>query len=303
MIKKEFTVVSDYDQLPLKGVLYEPKNTPKGIVQLVHGMCEYKKRYLPFMEFLAQNGYVAACYDQRGHGESILEEADRGWFRDFHGKAVVEDCAQVTKYLKSLYPNVPVTLLGHSMGSMVVRCYLREHDDLIDKLIVSGSPSSNPLAGVAVLLAKTIRLFRGQRHRSKMLSFLATGKGSKEFQKSGKGSWLTHDEEIVKAYHSDPACGFIFTVNGFENLFNLMKFTYKKRGYQVKRSDLPIHFISGAEDAVLVNAEKWEQSVEFLRKVGYEKVTGKLYPDFRHELLNEIGKEAVYADVLAFIEG
>ena len=303
MIKKEFTVVSDYDGLPLKGVLYESENSPKGIVQLVHGMCEYKKRYLPFMEFLAQNGYVAACYDHRGHGESILAEADRGWFRDFHGKAVVEDCVQVTKYLKSLYPDLPVTLLGHSMGSMVVRCYLREHDDLIDKLIVSGSPSSNPLAGVAVVLAKTVRLFRGQRHRSKMLSFLATGKGSKAFQKSGKGSWLTHDEEVAKAYYSDPACGFIFTVNGFENLFNLMKFTYKKRGYQVKNPDLPIHFISGADDAVLVNAEKWEQSVDFLRKVGYKRVTGKLYPDFRHEVLNEIGKEAAYADVLAFMEG
>ena len=179
MLKKDFTVISDYDGLVLKGIVYEPENTPKGIVQLVHGMCEYKKRYEPFMEFLAQNGYIAACHDQRGHGESVEKETDFGWMRDFYGKAIVEDCAKVTKWLKSTYPDLPVTLLGHSMGSMVVRCYLREHDDLIDKLVVSGSPASNPLAGVAVLLAKTIRFFRGQKHRSKMLSFLADRKSTR----------------------------------------------------------------------------------------------------------------------------
>lgn len=303
MIQKEFVVVSEYDGLELVGTVFEPENSPKGIVQLVHGMCEYRKRYFPFMEFLAQNGYVAACYDQRGHGGSIASETDRGWFHDFHGKAIVEDCAQVTKYLKTLYPDIPVTLLGHSMGSMVVRCYLRDHDDLIDKLVVSGSPSSNPMAGVAVGLAKIIRLFRGQRHRSKMLAFLATGKCKKQFQKAGKGSWLTHDEAVAKAYSDDPNCGFTFTVNGFENLFNLMKYTYKKGGYQVQKPDLPIYFISGSEDPVLVNEKKWLKAVEFLREVGYANVGGKLYPNFRHEVLNEIGKEEVYADVLAFIEG
>lgn len=302
MLKKDFTVISDYDGLALKGIVYEPENTPKGIVQLVHGMCEYKKRYEPFMEFLAQNGYIAACHDQRGHGESVEKETDFGWMRDFHGKAIVEDCAKVTKWLKSTYPDLPVTLLGHSMGSMVVRCYLREHDDLIDKLVVSGSPASNPLAGVAVLLAKTIRFFRGQKHRSKMLSFLATGKGNQDFQKAGKGSWLTHDEEVVKAYYTDPRCGFIFTVNGFENLFNLMKFTYKKRGYRVQNPNLPIHFISGGDDAVLGGEKNWQPTLDFMRKVGYTQVTGTLYPDFRHEVLNEIGKERVYDDLLKFIE-
>ena len=302
MIKKEFTVVSDYDGLNLQGILYEPENTPKGIVQLVHGMCEYKKRYEPFMQFLCKNGYVAVCYDHRGHGYSVASDDDLGWFHDFKGKAIVEDCAKITKHVKTLYPDLPVTLFGHSMGSMVVRCYLREHDDLIDKLIVCGSPSANPLAGTAVLLAKTIRLFRGQRHRSKMLSYLATGKGSAEFKKAGKGSWLTRDTEVAKAFLSDPKCGYTFTVNGFENLFNLMKYTYKKRGYQVQNPSLPIHFISGSDDAVLVDEMKWFKAVEFLRGVGYESVSGKLYEDMRHELLNEIGKEEVYADVLAFIE-
>jgi alpha-beta hydrolase superfamily lysophospholipase len=301
MKERTFSVVSNYDGLQLQGVIYEPDAQPKGIVQLVHGMCEYKIRYLPLMRFLAENGYVAACYDQRGHGESVTQKEDLGWFNDFHGKAIVEDCAQVTKYLKTEYPNLPLTLYGHSMGSMVVRCYLREHDDLIDKLVVCGSPASNPLAGVAVGLAKTIRLFRGQRHRSKMLAFLSTGKGKKAFQKAGKGSWLTHDEEIVKAYYSDERCRYTFTVNGFENLFNLMKYTYKKRGYKVQKPDLPILFISGSDDPLMLGEPRFHSSAQNICDRGYTNVTSVIYPAMRHEVLNEIGKEEVWDDILYFM--
>ena len=123
MIKKDFTVVSDYDGLPLQGVIFQPETEVKGIVQIVHGMCEHKKRYEAFMQFLCKNGYVAACYDQRGHGETVEKEEDLGWFGDYKAKAVVDDCAQVTRYLKNEYPDTPVFLFGHSMGSMVVRCY------------------------------------------------------------------------------------------------------------------------------------------------------------------------------------
>ena len=302
MLKKDFTVVSDYDGLPLKGIVYEPENAPKGIVQLVHGMCEHKNRYEPFMQFLAESGYVALCYDHRGHGESVLDKADLGYFGDFQGKAVVDDCVQVTKWAKATYPDLPLTLFGHSMGSMVVRCYLREHDDLIDKLVVSGSPASNPMAGVAVFLAKTIRLFRGKRHRSEMLNYLAIGMGEKAFQKTGKGSWLTRDEAIAKAYADDEYCGFVFTVNGFENLFNLMKYTYKKRGYRLQNPALPIHFISGGDDVVLGGEKNWNTVLSFMRGVGYTEVSGTLYADMRHEILNETTKAEVYKDVLTFIE-
>ena len=302
MERKEFTVVSDYDGLQLKGIIYEASGEAKGLVQLVHGMVEYKARYEHVLQFFAENGYVAACYDHRGHGDSVEKEEDFGWFRDFKAKAIVDDCAKVTKYLQSQYPNLKTTLFGHSMGSMVVRCYLQEYDNLLDKLIVCGSPSNNPLAGTAVLLAKTIRLFRGQRHRSKLLSYLATGKGNEEFKKAGKGSWLTRDAEIVKKYDNDKRCKFRFTVNGFENLFRLMKNTYTKKLYRVKNPSLPVLFVSGSEDAVLGSKEKWEQAVDFLRKVGYTDVRGKLYQDMRHEIHNEIGKEEVLADLLAFVE-
>ena len=138
---EKFTLNSLYDSLPLSCCAYLPEGEPKGIFQIVHGMCEYKERYDDFMRFLAENGLIAAAHDHRGHGKSVKEEADLGWFGDKKARAVVEDAVLVTRKLKERYPNLPVTLFGHSMGSMVVRCYIQNYDDEIDRLIVCGSPS------------------------------------------------------------------------------------------------------------------------------------------------------------------
>ncbi len=299
---KAFTVISNYDNLPLQGVLMEPSAPPKGIVQIVHGMAEHKGRYDKFLRFLADNGYAAACCDQRGHGDSVLKDEDLGWFGDYDGKAIVEDAAQVTKYLKATYQGLPLILFGHSMGALIVRCYLHEHDVLCDKLVVCGSPSKNPLTGAAIALEKLIRLFRGARHRSGLLKHLSTGKGNKPFEKEGKSAWLSRNRESVQAYLDDPKCGFPFTCNGYENLFKLMKGTYNKRAYEMKNPSLPIHFVAGGDDSVIGNEMKWFAAIEFLRACGYERVSGKLYEGMRHEILNERENECVYADLLAFIE-
>ena len=302
MKQKNFTIISKYDALPLSCLIYEPKGKPKGIVQIVHGMCEYKARYLSFMEFLCKKGYVVECHDHRGHGDSVLKEADRGYFYDFKANAVVEDTVQITKYLREQYPKRPLTLFGHSMGSMIVRCYIQEHDDLIDKLVVCGSPSKNGLAGLAIGLTKTIRFFRGARHRSKMLNYLSVGKYDKRYPGEGRAAWLSENRDNVHAYAADPKCNFVFTCNGFENLFRLMKRTYAKKKYEVKNPDLPIHFVSGSDDAVMDNEKKWNESVELLRQVGYKQVTSKLYKGLRHEILNETDNDEPFLDLLHFIE-
>lgn len=301
MEKKTFTVVSDYDNLLLHGSMYAPKGEKKGIVQIAHGMCEFRERYEEFMEFLCKNGYVAVCHDHRGHGDSVEKEADLGWFRDFDGKAVVDDCVKVTRYIKEGYPDLPVILFGHSMGSMIVRCYIQNHDDLIDKLIVCGSPSQNSLVGVAIFMTKCIRLFRGQRYRSKLLSYLSVGNGNDKFPGEEKGAWLTRDRSAIEKYYGNPKGRYGFTCNGFENLFKLMKRTYQKKRYALKNPTLPIHFVAGSDDPVIKDELKWFKAIESLRSVGYENVTGKLYEGMRHEIFNEFGKEGVYEDLLTFI--
>ncbi len=302
MTTKLFTLPSPYDKLPLAGFMAIPDGAPKGIVQFAHGMAERKERYEGVASFLAENGYIAVCHDHRGHGESVERVEDLGYFKDKSANAVVEDTVAVTKRVKAAYPDLPLTLVGHSMGSMIVRCYIQKYDTLIDKLVVCGSPSKNNLVGAAIALTKTIGFFRGERYRSKLLKYLATGKGAKKFAAEGRGAWLSTNRENVEKYIKDEKCGFRFTCNGNENLFKLMKNTYEKKRYEVKNPSLPIHFIAGGDDPVIVDEVKWVQAIEFLKKVGYENVSGKLYKGMRHEVLNEIGREEVYADLLKFVE-
>lgn len=303
MIKEKFTVVSSYDNLPLAGWLIAPENGANGIVQLVHGMAERKERYEELMTFLAENGYACVIHDHRGHGESLRSIEDRGFMGDYDGNAIVEDAVLVGKYAKEQYPDLPLILFGHSMGSLVVRCYAQTHDAMLSKLIVCGSPSKNPLAGVAIGLEKSIRLFRGAHHRSKLLAFLSTGKGDKQFPGEGDHAWLSRNRENVEEYLADEGCGFAFTCNGYENLFKLMKNTYQKKRYTVNNPTLPIHFIAGEKDPVIVSQKAWLEAVDFMKEVGYPNTTCKLYKDMRHEIHNELGREEVYQDLLAFIEG
>lgn len=303
MIKEQFTLSSNYDGLPLSTLVIAPENGVKGIIQLAHGMAERKERYEELMTFLAQKGYVCIIHDHRGHGASLRSVEDRGYMGDYDGKALVDDCVLVSEHIKKQYPDLPLTLFGHSMGSLVVRCYAQSHDELIDKLIVCGSPSKNPLVGVAVGLTKCIRLFCGSHHRSKLLAFLSTGKGDKQFPGEGNHAWLSRNRKNVEEYLADEGCGFRFTCNGYENLFKLLKSTYQKKRYEVKNPDLPIFFMAGEKDPVIVSPKAWCDAVDFMQEVGYTSVVGRLYKDMRHEIHNELDKDEVYQDILAFIEG
>lgn len=299
MQKETFVVQSQFDDLKLHGVIIRPEK-PKAIIQILHGMCEYKERYEEFMRFFAERGYLVVCHDHRGHGDSVLREEDRGYLYDFSGQAIVEDAALVTRYVKDTYPNLPVYLFGHSMGSMIARCYIQKHDTLVDKVVICGSPSKNPFVDVAILLTKTIRLFRGERYKSKMLAYLSTGKGNERFKEEGPSNWLSRNRENIEKFITNPKGKVHFSVNGYENLFKLMRDTYRKKGYRVQNPALPIFFVSGSDDAVLVTEEKWRNSVEDMKKVGYQDVSCKLYPKLRHEIFSDIGGEEVMEDLLEF---
>ncbi len=304
MKKTEFILPSQFDNVPLHGTVYETNggNPPKAILQLCHGMCEHRGRYEEMIAYFVERGFVAIMHDHRGHGETAEKDEDNGYFGDKTAKAVVQDTVQITNFIKEKYPTLPVYLFGHSMGSMVVRCYLQEHDTLIDKLVVCGSPAANPLVGVAIALTKCIALFKGERYRSPLLKYLSIGTGDEKFPGEGKGAWLSRNRANVEKYNADPKCSFTFTCNGFENLFRLMKNTYDKSLYRVKNKTLPILFISGSDDPVMVSEDKWLASHQSLRKVGYENVGGKLYHGYRHEICNELDRETVYQDLLAFFE-
>lgn len=306
MQKREFTLQSKYDNLALSCAEYTAEGVTqtnaKGVVQIVHGMCEYKERYEGFIDYLTQNGYIVFAHDHRGHGGSVTANENLGYFGDKKGEAIVDDAALVTDEIRRLHPGLSVTLFGHSMGSLVVRAYIQKYEEKIDKLIVCGSPSKNSLAGFGLMLNGVISAFRGKKYRSRLMANASTGGGDDKFPGEGKNAWLTRDKTVVEKYNADEKCNFVFSCNGFSNLLHLVKNVYKKKKYPAKHSDLPIFFMAGADDPVIGSEKKWLAAQQFLRDVGYKNVTGKSYPKMRHEILNELGKEEVYADALAFIE-
>ena len=306
MQKREFTLQSKYDNLALSCAEYTAEGVTqtnaKGVVQIVHGMCEYKERYEGFIDYLTQNGYIVFAHDHRGHGGSVTANENLGYFGDKKGEAIVDDAALVTDEIRRLYSGLSVTLFGHSMGSLVVRAYIQKYEEKIDKLIVCGSPSKNSLAGFGLMLNGVISAFRGKKYRSRLMANASTGGGDDKFPGEGKNAWLTRDKTVVEKYNADEKCNFVFSCNGFSNLLHLVKNAYKKKKYPAKHSDLPIFFMAGADDPVIGSEKKWLAAQQFLRDAGYKNVTGKSYPKMRHEILNELGKEEVYADALAFIE-
>ena len=290
-------IKSDSDGLILDVLEIAPKGEIKGIVQISYGMTERKERYLSLMNFLAENGYVAIIHDHRGHGKSVKSKEDLGYFYEEKGEFVVEDLHQITQYVKQKYPHKKLTLLGHSMGSMIARKYIKKYDNEIDKLIVCGSPSKNPLLGLGAFGLKIMKIFRGERYRSEFCQNLILGKKEK------KNEWICTDEKVVDKFNHDELCGFTFTLNGFTNLLNLMKDIYNENGWCLKNKDLKILFIAGANDKIIMDERKWLESQKFLKKLGYENLYKILYPGMKHEILNEVNKDVVWKDVLEWIEG
>lgn len=303
MKKEILTINSNCDNLPLSVAVFEPEGEVKGIVQFAHGMAEHKERYFGFMEYLAEAGYASIINDHRGHGASVRNPEDLGYFYDDTVTYIVEDTAQLTEYIKGRFPGVPVCLFGHSMGSIVARDYLKLNDKKIDKLVLCGAPGSNPVAGVAKFLIKMQTKKHGDRYRSPLMYNLSIGGYAKAVPNAKtECDWLSVNEENVKAYIEDPLCGFKFTLNGYKNLIGLLANSFGNYGWKVGNKNLPIHFIAGSEDPVIGKESQWLASQNFLLKQGYNNVTGKLYKGLRHEILLEKEKHQVYEDVLAFLE-
>ncbi|WP_290773857.1 alpha/beta hydrolase [Anaerofustis sp.] len=302
MREQSFFLDSADEKIQLSCFIKAPDDKVKGVVQISHGMAEHKERYFDFMNYLVQKGYLCVIHDHRGHGESIDKKDNLGYFYDDSGEMIVKDLYIILKKIKKEYENVPYFIFAHSMGTLVARNFLKEFDHEIDGLILSGPPYENKMANLGIKITEKIEKFKGEHYRSTFINTLAFGSFDDKFEEKIKNKWLNSDINEVKKYNDNPLCGYIFTLNGFKNLFKMVNKAFKKEEYKVRNKNLPILFLAGEDDPVIGGEKRFLESINFLKNIGYKNTKHILYYGLRHEILNEVNKCEVYKDILKFIE-
>ena len=281
--------------------IYEPQS-PRAIIQISHGMCEHTARYSDHAEFFATQGFILAGNDHLGHGRTAKDTDGLGYIgnADF----LVDDVAAMTDLLHTRYPNLPIFLLGHSMGSFILRDYMTKYSDKISGAIVSGTAGPESPTALGDLVAATIGLFKGEYHRSKLLFKLSNGSYSKSFGKDAPiTAWLSSVERVGEKYQNDDRCGFIFTVNGYRALFSLLGRVSKTSWAKKVPRELPVLMISGEDDPVGGFGHGVRKIHERLCRANLTDLTLKMWAGGRHELLNEAEhiKNDVYKTVTDWI--
>ncbi len=277
---------------------------PVCIVQIVHGMAEYIDRYDEFASYLAEKGILVVGDDHLGHGKSVGQGQPYGYFcKEDAATVLVRDEHRLKKMTQEQYPDIPYIILGHSMGSFITRNYLLRYGTGIDGAVIVGTGMQSKATLLSArMLAGLQRIFCGPKHVSGLLNVAAFGAYNKRIEeRKTLFDWLSRNEENVKRYIEDPLCGFTFTVNGFQTLFQLIWNLHDPKKLQEMPKRLPVLFVSGEEDPVGNYGQSVKQVCRSFQDLGMENVQIKLYPKDRHELLNEVDRQDVYADIYRWI--
>lgn len=275
----------------------------RAIVQISHGMAEHAGRYERFARALTKAGYGVYANDHRGHGHTASGE-DHGYLADRGGfDLLVEDMGAVTRAIRAEYPDLPIILFGHSMGSLLARLYAARHVAPIDALILSGTAGDpGPLGLVGRGLAAVQGRIQGKRHISGLLDTLVFGQYNSAFKPARTESdWLSRDEAEVDAYVADPLCGNVFTAGFYQDLLGGVAEVVKPETAASVHNDLPILLFGGDQDPVGDNGKGVVATADQYRTGGSTDLTCKLYPEGRHEMLNEINRDDVMADIVHWL--
>ena len=294
-------IKSPFDGIPIGILAISPSDSPRAVLLVAHGVCGRKERFTEFMTYLSERGIACVAHDHRGHGESILDEKDRGYTYGGRSEALITDMEAVNAWARLQFPGIPVFLLGHSMGSMAARTYIRKHDGGISGLIVCGTPSYNPGAPIGHLMSRIANIFNNGRRRSVFLQEMISRNYNRKFRKEGDKAWTCSVEAVRESVRQDPQCNFTMTADYSLTIMELMRSTYSSNGWKVSNKDMPILFLSGEDDPCMRGKKGFQKSVESMRKAGYKNIRYVTYPGMRHEVLHEKGKEKVWNEILEVI--
>ena len=306
MKKKDFYFESRDNHSKVHAVRWLPDDENiKAILVVVHGMAEYIERYEGLAKFFTDRGYLVTGIDNLGHGKSIRDDKNPGYFAPVDpATVVVRDVHRLKKLTQEEYQRVPIAILGHSMGSFIVRNYIIRYGTGVDCAVIMGTGAQpSVVLGAGKTVAGLQKLFMGDNHKSNLLNGMAFGSYLKRIpNKETPFDWLSVDKENVKKYIADPLCGFTFPVNGFRTLFELIKRCQDPGNISKIPENLPILVIAGKEDPVGNYGKGPESVYKTYEKAGIKDVELVLYDGLRHEIMNEAEKENVFADIFSFVD-
>ncbi|HEX2678158.1 MAG TPA: alpha/beta hydrolase [Polyangiales bacterium] len=278
---------------------------PKAALQISHGMAEHARRYDRMAQALLQAGYAVYASDHRGHGQTAREQEDLGFFAEQNGwQKLVDDVHRVNRHVAAKHPGLPLVLLGHSMGSFVAQEYLFTHGDTLAAAVLSGTDdNTSPLILAARGLAAVERLRIGPRGRSQLLNTATFGDFNRRFKPNRTDfDWLSRDNAEVDKYIADPLCGFVMTVQGWQDVYVGLGRVSDARNQARVPKDLPIYLFAGAEDPVGHAGKGVVAQARAYRRAGLTDITHKLYEGGRHEMVNETNRDEVVADLIAWLD-
>ena len=305
MKREEFYFDSRDGISKIRAIRYEPDDGQiKCIVQVVHGMAEHIERYEGFAEYMTSKGFVVVGNDHLGHGKSVKDGGVYGYFcKQDPATVVVRDAHRLKKMTQALFPGKPYVVLGHSMGSFILRNYLFKYSSGIDGAVIlgTGMPAKGYIM-LSKLVASLCGAFCGQKHVAYLIDKLGFGSYNKRIQNPKTAyDWLSKDPAAVEKYVEDKKCGFVFTVNGFKTLFELIYRLHSKENLSNISKELPIILLSGDADPVGEYGRGVKRAFDSIKSAGVENISMKLYENDRHELLNETDKDVVMQDICNWI--
>lgn len=297
MQKTEFFYPSCDEIHDIHAIVWKPEGDVRAMIQISHGMTEYTDRYEEVAEYMTARGILVFGNDHLGHGESVMNESEWGFFASGDAsEKVVRDLHTLSLRMRREYPNVPVFLLGHSMGSFMARRYAMTYGTELDGAIFVGTGNQTTAAlRFAMTLVNLLSILYDERHKSRLVEKLMFGAYNKRLKPARtQYDWLSRNTENVDKYSKDKACTFLFTLNGYKTLLSTLLFIQKPINIISIPAKLPVLLLSGEEDPVGNYGQEVRQLYMIYKKRGIKDLSIKLYPQDRHEILNELDRKDVY---------
>lgn len=300
---EQIAFMSKDGKTQIHGVCWRPETEKaKGVLQITHGMAEYIERYDGFARYMNEKGYLVVGHDHLGHGKSVADPSWWGYIGEHGSDLLVEDMHTLRVMSQATEPGIPYFMLGHSMGSFLLRKYLYLHGEGLRGAVIMGTGTQpDAMLRLGKLLCHALAGIGGWHSRSRLLQNMVLGSYNKGFEKEGKNAWLTKDASIVEAYNHTPACSFQYTLNGFYSLFDTIWDINRPEHMGRMSRKLPLFFVAGAEDPVGAFGVGVRKAYCAYEALGMEDLTWKLYEKDRHEILNELDREQVYEDIYHWI--